>query len=97
MNEQQIRAIVRDEVTKIITKAFRFDTFTEDEYLPTSEAWKRLGFISHKQLLRAVNDGLLREGKEYQDRRLPDSQKARYYFNIKACLKRLNTPPEKRA
>ena len=67
------------------------------EYLPTAEAWKALGFSSHQHLLKAIRNGLLRLNKEVQDRRGQRSQKARYYFNIKACLKRLNTPAEQRS
>ena len=42
-------------------------------------------------------NGTLRLGFEVQDRRSPESQNCSYYFSIPACLKRLNTPPEKRA
>jgi hypothetical protein len=44
----------------------------------------------------AVKDEFFRVGIEVQDRRRKNSTKPVYYFNISACLKRLNTPPEKR-
>ncbi len=66
------------------------------EYLPTEKAYKKLGYSSPNELREAVNNGTLRLGKEVQDRRNPEALYSRYYFNIPACIKRLNIPPEKR-
>lgn len=93
LSEQDVRRIIRDE----IRRAFGFDTSAEIEFLPTEQAYKKLGYLSYQELTKAVYNGTLRIGIEVQDRRSPDSSTARYYFNINACLKRLNTPPEKRA
>ncbi len=93
LTEQDVRAIIRDE----IRKAFGLNTSDRDlEFLPTSKAWQKLGYESRKQLIGAIKSGDLREGKEYQDRSSYNSQKPLYYFNINACIKRLNTPREKR-
>ncbi|MEL6493949.1 MAG: hypothetical protein AAFQ41_02340 [Cyanobacteria bacterium J06623_7] len=92
LTEQDIRAIIRDELRKIVGANNRQDII----YLPTNEAYKQLGFTSSAQLRQAVNNGLLRVGKEVQDRRSPDAAHSSYYFNIPLCVNRLNTRPEKR-
>jgi len=66
------------------------------QYLPTRKAAAVLGYRDRRQLIRAVETGLLRLGKEVQDRRAPDSEKPSYYFNLPACQKRLQLLPEKR-
>lgn len=103
LTEQEIRRIARDEIKKFILELFSERirsllgfNYKDIEYLPTSKAYKKLGFPSHKALRKAVYDGLFRVGKEVQDRRRNDSYQADYYFNIQACIKRLDTPPEKR-
>ena len=97
LNEDDVRAIARDELKKLLTQGIGEIDNSIPEYLPTAEAWKVLGYSNHKQLLKAIANGLFRLNVEVQDRRGQRSQKARYYFNIKACLKRLNTPAEKRS
>ena len=90
--EQDIRALIRDEVLKMLGV-----NQTQDiEYLPTEEAYRKLGYASPAQLREAINNGTLRLSYEVQDRRSPSSSYPRYYFSIPACIKRLNTPPEKR-
>ena len=96
LNESDIRAIARDEFKKLLTQGIGEIDDSIPEYLPTAKAWKVLGYSNPKQLLKAIANGLFRLNVEVQDRRGQRSQKARYYFNIKACLKRLNTPIEKR-
>ena len=98
LTENDIRAIARDEFKKLLTNGIgQIEKSSTPKYLPTSQAWKTLGFTSAKQLLKAIENGLFRLNKEVQDRRGRSSQKARYYFNIEACFKRLNTSVEKRA
>ena len=97
LTEAEVRAIARDEFKKLLMQGIGEIDNNIPEYLPTSEAWKALGFSNYRQLLKAIENGLFRLDKEVQDRRGQQSQKARYYFNIKACLKRLNTPSEKRS
>ena len=96
LTEADIRAIARDEFKKLLTKGIGEIDNSIPEYLPTAEAWKVLGYSNHKQLLKAIANGLFRLNVEVQDRRGQQSKKARYYFNIKACLKRLDTPAGKR-
>ena len=97
LTEADIRAIARDEFKKLLTNGIGEIDNSIPEFLPTSEAWKALGFSNPKQLLKAIENGLFRLNKEVQDRRGQSSQKARYYFHIKSCLRRLNTPAENRA
>ena len=97
LTEAEVRAIARDEFKKLLTNGIGELDNSIPEYLPTAEAWKALGFSSAKQLLNSFRSGVFRLNKEVQDRRTENSQKARYYFNIKACLKRLDTPTEKRS
>ncbi len=86
------------DVERIIFRVFGQMFGNKDiEYLPTNETCLKLNYPSPKQLRKAVEDGVLRIGKEVQDRRSSNSTRAIYYFNIKACIKRLDTPPEKRA
>ena len=96
LTEAEVRAIARDEFKKLLMQGIGESDNSNPKYLPTSEAWKALGFTSAKQLLNSFRSGLFRLNKEVQDRRGENSQKARYYFNIEACLKRLDTPAEKR-
>jgi hypothetical protein len=63
---------------------------------PTTKAYKLLGYDDPDQLRNAVSTGLLRLGKEVEDRRTPRSKIARYYFDISACQSRLSERPEKR-
>jgi hypothetical protein len=89
-SEKDIRAIVRDEIRKIVGAS------SDIQFLPTNKAFLKLGFSSPSQLRESVRTGVLRLGHEVQDRRFPGKSYANYYFNISACIKRLNTPPEKR-
>jgi hypothetical protein len=63
---------------------------------PTTKAYKLLGYDDPDQLRNAVATGLLRLGKEVEDRRTPRSKIARYYLDISACQSRLSERPEKR-
>ena len=90
--EQDIRAIVRDEFRQMAGANQPQDI----QYLPTAEAVVKLNYTSGDSLRKAVEKGILRIGYEVQDRRDNESDRAVYYFNIPACIKRLNTPPGKR-
>ena len=93
MNEQQVRNIVRDEIIKV----FSLNNDSDLEWLNAKKTAEKLGYDSVRSLYNLKDNGVLRLGKEYHDRRTPGSTKGDYYFNFKACEKRLNTPPEKRA
>lgn len=97
ITREEAEKIVEVKVKTILSEMLGINNNDSPQYLPTSEAWKELGYKSRKQLISAIRSGDLREGKEYQDRSRKDSQKPIYYFNIKACVKRLNTPREKRS
>lgn len=68
----------------------------QPKYLRTADASEVLGYPDRRQLLRAVESGILRVGIEVQDRRSANSEKPNYYFHIERCEKRLFCPPEKR-
>ena len=90
--------LTEQDVERIVIRVMgRIFGSQEIKYLPTNEAYKELGYPSAKQLRKAIDDGILRIGKEVQDRRSDNSIRPLYYFNIAACIKRLNTPPEQRA
>jgi hypothetical protein len=93
--EDEIRAIVRHEIRTMLGANQPQDQ--DIQYLPTEEAFKKLGYSSPAQLREAIANETFRLGKEVQDRRSKGAVYGRYYFNIAACIKRLNTAPEKRA
>ena len=72
LTEQDIRAIVRDELRNIVGASQP----TDIEYLPTSKAYLKLGYDSPQQLRNKVKDGLFRvierrqkaEGRGQKDR-----------------------------
>jgi hypothetical protein len=69
---------------------------TTKRVAPTKEAIALLGYKNDEQLYDAVASGLLRLGKEVEDRRKPTGQRPRYYFDIDKCRKRLAELPERR-
>jgi hypothetical protein len=93
LTEQDIRQIVRDEIARL----FGINKSPDIHWLDAKEAARQLGYGTDVRPLYHLKDtGVLRIGKEIQDRRPKGSVKGIYYFNIKACDERLNTPPEKR-
>ena len=92
ITEQEARAIFKEEMRKMVG----YSELQIPEYLPTSEAYLKLNYPSAASLRKAAHDGFFRAGIEFQDRRTKDSTYHNYYFNINACVKRLNTPAEKR-
>ena len=92
ITEQEARAIFREEMRKMVG----YNEQQKTEYLPTSEAYVRLNYPSAASLRKAAHEGFFRAGIEFQDRRTKNSTYHNYYFNIDACIKRLNTPVEKR-
>jgi len=92
--ESEIRAAVREILAEMLGVQPQQPT-TRRAY-PTSQAYKLLGYDSAGQLYDAVESGLLRIGKEVQDRRKPQAVNCRYYFDIEACQKRLAELPERR-
>ena len=97
LSKAEIEQIVEAKVKAIFSQLLTSGDHKDIEYLPTAKAYLTLGYSSQQKLRDAISDRTLRLGIEVQDRRSPDSSYASYYFNIPACIKRLNTPPEKRA
>ncbi len=60
LTEADVRAIARDEFKKLLTNGIGEIDNSIPEYLPTAEAWKVLGYSNHKQLLKAIANGLFR-------------------------------------
>jgi hypothetical protein len=93
-SEQDIRAIVRDEIGRL----FQINKSPDIHWIDAKEAARQLGYGSDVRPLYHLKDTrVLRIGKEIQDRRPKGSLKGIYYFNIKACQERLNTPPDERS
>ena len=92
ISESQLREAIRE----ILAEMLGVNSVQERQFYPTSGAVKKLGYDDPDQLLAAISSGLFRIGKEVQDRRKPNAQKARYYFDIDKCKKRLSELPEKR-
>lgn len=90
--ESQLREAIRE----ILAEMLGINGGSERQFYPTSQATKKLGYDHPDQLLGAISSGLFRIGKEVQDRRKPNAQKARYYFDLEKCRKRLAELPEKR-
>ena len=98
MTREEIEKIVEAKLKNILFQALGISKINPDiEYLSSSQAWKVFGYKSQRQLYTAIESGLLRVGKEVQDRRTANSTKAVYYFNKQACIKRFNELPEKRS
>lgn len=98
LSEQEIRAIASIVVDEVLSRLEPNSSQGSDiEYLPTEKAYIKLGYSSSAQLREAINNKTFRLGKEVQDRRCKGALYGRYYFNIPACIRRLNTAPEKRA
>jgi hypothetical protein len=93
LTEQDIRAIVKDEIARL----FGIIKSPDIHWVDAKEAARQLGYGADVRALYHLKDtGVLRIGKEIQDRRSKGNVKGIYYFNLKACEQRLNTPPEKR-
>ena len=52
--------------------------------------------VSYQTARDWVVDGMLKHGKHYIDLRKPNAQNACLRFNIEACQKYFEVPPEKR-
>lgn len=92
LSVDELRAIIREEIDRALDEKSKQK---QPQYLSTTKAAEVLGY-SRRQLLHAVNSGLLRRGIEVQDRS-PNGEKPSYYFDLEACKRRLQTVPEKRS
>ena len=97
MNKAEVKAIVRAELRSLLGEFLGLAGGDRDiEYAKAKEAARQLGYNSEQSLYKLVKKGVLREGKEFQDRRSSEAVNACYYFNIPACRKRLDKSAEKR-
>lgn len=86
LSKNQLRQAVRE----ILAEMLGVDVEgNQRKVYPTSKAFKLLGYDRAEQLRDAVASGLLRLGKEVEDRRQPTAKLPRYYFDIERCQKRL--------
>ncbi|MEM9507384.1 MAG: hypothetical protein AAGA16_06805 [Cyanobacteria bacterium P01_E01_bin.35] len=71
ITEQEARAIFKEEMRRMVGA-----TETQDnKWLPTSEAYRKLNYLSQNSLREAVKNEFFRVGIEVQDRRRKDSSK----------------------
>jgi hypothetical protein len=68
----------------------------EEQWVNLRDAWEPLGYPSYTALYRAIQSGLLREGKEVCDRRKPGAMIARWQIDLVAARKRLRQHPAQR-
>lgn len=93
ISQSQLKQAVRE----ILAEMLGVDVeLNQRKMYPTSKAFKLLGYDRAEQLRDAVASGLLRLGREVEDRRQPAAKLPRYYFDLKRCQKRLAELPEKR-
>ena len=92
--EEATRAIVKDELAKIFNSIFKPSSL-EQEWLPTTEAWKKLGFNSRDALMAYVETDFT-YGVHYCDRRKSDSSQAVWFFNIREIEKYFARSPSQR-
>jgi len=93
VTHDELEALVEERVRKTLAQMIGA-VAPHEEFAPTSQAWRALGYTSQKQLYGAIKSGLLRMGSEFEDR--SQSSTPRYYFNLAKCRERMKTPPEKR-
>ncbi len=93
MSKSQIKQVIREILAEMLGVE---SGLNPRKMYPTSKAFTLLGYDRAEQLRDAVASGLLRLGKEVEDRRGPNAKIPRYYFDIDRCRKRLAELPQKR-
>jgi hypothetical protein len=88
-SREEIKTIVREVLAEIFVSASQPQPQPAEEWVDLRSAWKTLGYPSYNSLYKAVQSGLLREGKEVCDRRLPGAKIARWQIDLVATRKRL--------
>lgn len=97
MNREEIRGIVREVIWEIFYPfADSSNKQPKEQWVNLKNAWEPLGYPSYTALYRAVQSGLLREGKEVCDRRKPGAMIARWQVDLVAARKRLRQHPAQR-
>lgn len=92
------RAELKELIREVLSEIFGgVKADTSDQWVDLDKAWERLGFPSYNACYKAVQSGLLREGKEIRDRRKPNAKHARWQINIELAGKRLMQSGEKRS
>lgn len=92
----EVERLIEAKVRLVLAEMLGITNKPEPTVLSLKDAVTALAYQSERQLYRDIEDGLLRIGVEVEDRRRPGTKKARYYINIPATRKRLNSAPEKR-
>lgn len=59
LSQEDIKRIVREELTRIFVNSLDISFKEKEPELPTSKAWQALGFNSHRHLLKCVRNGFL--------------------------------------
>lgn len=97
MNREEVKSIVREVVLEILASVLTGSQPENSEgWVDVHKAWESLGYPSYNALSKAIQSGLLREGKEIRDRRKPGARIARWQVNLAAAQKRLLQDPSKR-
>lgn len=94
MNREEVKAIVREVLTELLLGQQAPES--QAQWVDLREAWQLLGYPSYGSLYKAVQAGLLREGKEVCDRRLPGAKIARWQVNLPQARVRLTQQAKKR-
>jgi hypothetical protein len=97
MHREEIKEIVRKVMIEMFVPVLNLEQADPGEdWVDLRNAWKPLGYPSYSALYKAVQSGLLREGKELCDRRKPGAQIARWQVDLIAARKRLRQDSSKR-
>lgn len=96
MNREEVKTIVREVLIEMLTPFTSWDKQEKERWVDLKDAWEPLGYPSYGALYRAVQSGLLREGREVCDRRRPGAMIARWQVNLVAARKRLLQHPAQR-
>jgi hypothetical protein len=97
VNREEIKGIVREVLLEMVAPFINLEQpEPKERWMDLKDAWEPLGYPSYNALYRAVQAGLLREGKEVCDRRKPGAMIARWQVDIVAARKRLLEDPSRR-
>lgn len=97
MNREEVKSIAREVVLEIFASVLTGSQPERSEkWVDADKAWEPLGYPSYSALYKAIQSGLLRNGKEIRDRRKPGARIARWQVNLAAAQKHLLQDPLKR-
>jgi hypothetical protein len=97
MQKEQIKTVVREVLIELLAPLLHIEQPEPlEDWVDLQNAWQPLGYPSYNALYKAVQSGLLREGKEVCDRRKPGAKISRLQVDLVAARKRLRQDPSKR-